>query len=69
MYASSGLFRYSVASLEHFRVLVVDECCKVASVVEDQVQMLAIFESAQLLFEAPVVLVFCLSLPSKSGYM
>lgn len=41
---SSRLLADTVAVLEHIGVLVVDECCEITTVVEDQVQGFAVFE-------------------------
>lgn len=60
-----GLLGDTEAVLEHLGVLVVDEGCKVTTVIEDEVELLAILESTELLFQAPVVLLLGLSLPCK----
>ena len=62
-----GLLRDTVAVLEHLRVLLVDEGSEVATVVEDQVQALAILESSELLLKAPLVFLLSLALPGEDG--
>jgi hypothetical protein len=42
------------------------EGCKISAVIEDEVELLAIFEGGKLLLEAPVVLLFGLALPGKA---
>jgi hypothetical protein len=64
---SGSLLRNTVAVLEHLRVLLVDECGKITTVVEDQVQALAVLESGELLLEAPLVLLLGLALPGEDG--
>jgi hypothetical protein len=62
-----GLLRDTVAVLEHLRVLLVDEGSEVTTVVEDQVQRLAVLEGSKLLLEAPLVLLLGLALPGEDG--
>lgn len=61
-----GLLRETVAALELFRVLLVDERGQVTTVVEDKVELLAIFEGIELLVQAPVVLLLGLTLPGEA---
>jgi len=63
-----GLLGDTVAVLEHLRVLLVDEGSEVATVVEDQVQALAILESSELLLKAPLVFLLSLALPGEDRY-
>lgn len=63
--ACSGLLRDSVAVLEHFGVFVVNHSCQVTTVVQDQIQVLPIFERQKLLFQTPSVLFLGLSLPGE----
>ena len=63
-----GLLRDTVAVLEHLRVLLVDESSEVTTVVEDQVQALAVLESCELLLEAPLVFLLGLALPGEDRY-
>jgi hypothetical protein len=63
-----GLLRHAVAVLEHLGVLLVDEGSKVAAVVEDQVEVLAVLEGSELLLEAPLVLLLGLALPREDGH-
>lgn len=65
---SGGLLRDTVAVLEHLRVLLVDKGSEVTTVVEDQVEVLAILEGSELLLQAPVVLLLGLALPGKDRY-
>lgn len=60
-----GLLGDTVAVLEHLGVLLVDESSEVTSVVEDQVEVLAVLEGSELLLQAPVVLLLGLALPGK----
>lgn len=64
---SGGLLGDTVAVLELLGVLVVDKVGQVTTVVEDQVELLAVLEGGQLLLEAPVVLLLGLALPGKDG--
>lgn len=63
---SGGLLGDTVAVLELFGVLLVDEGGKVTTVVEDQVELLAILEGAELLLQAPFVLLLGLTLPGEA---
>lgn len=65
--AGGGLLGNAEAVLELLGVLVVDEVGQVTAVVENQVELLAVLESAQLLLQAPVVLLLGLALPGKDG--
>ncbi|KUI61723.1 hypothetical protein VP1G_11265 [Cytospora mali] len=62
-----GLLGDTVAVLEHVGVLVVDKVGQVTTVVEDEVELLAILEGGKLLLQAPVVLLLGLALPGKDG--
>jgi predicted secreted protein len=62
-----GLLRDTVASLEHLGVLLVDESGQVTTIIQDQVQALAVLEGDQLLLEAPLVLLLGLTLPGENG--
>ena len=62
-----GLLGDTVAVLEHVGELGVDERGEVTTVVEDQVELLAIVEGIELLLQAPLVLLLGLTLPGKDG--
>jgi hypothetical protein len=62
-----GLLRDTEAVLELLGVLGVDQRGQVTTVVEDQVQLLAVLEGNQLLLETPVVLLLGLALPGEDG--
>lgn len=64
---SGGLLRDTVAVLEELRVLVVDKGSKITTVVEDQVELLAILEGKELLLQTPVVLLLGLTLPGEAN--
>lgn len=63
---SGSLLGDTVAVLELFGILLVDERGKITTVVEDQVQLLATLERIELLFQAPFVLLFGLTLPGEA---
>jgi hypothetical protein len=63
---SGGLLGDTVAALEHLRVLAVDESGEVTTIVEDEVELLAILESDELLLQAPLVLLLGLTLPGEA---
>jgi hypothetical protein len=65
VHTGSGLLRHSVAIFEHLGVFVVNESGKITTVVEDEVELLAILEGGELLLQAPVVLLLGLSLPGE----
>ena len=65
MNTGGGLLRYTVAALQHLGVFLVNESGKVSTIVEDQVQALAILEGNKLLFQAPFVFLLGLSLPGE----
>ena len=64
---SGGLLGDTEAALEHVRVLVVDKGGQVTTIVEDEVERLAILEGSELLLQAPVVLLLGLALPREDG--
>jgi hypothetical protein len=45
----------------------VDESSEIPTVIENQVQALAILERNQLLFQTPLILLLSLSLPCENG--
>lgn len=63
---SGGLLGQTVAVLELLGVLLVDEGGQVTTVVEDEVELLAILEGGELLVQAPVVLLLGLTLPGEA---
>lgn len=64
-----GLLGDTVAVLEHLGELGVDESGKVTTVVEDEVELLAILEGKELLLQAPLVLLLGLTLPGEAALM
>jgi hypothetical protein len=64
----AGTSRHTIAVLEHLGILIVDERSEITSIVENQVQVLAILEGSELLLQAPVVLLLGLALPGKDRY-
>jgi hypothetical protein len=64
--AGGGLLGDTVAVLQLLGVLLVDQGSQVTTVVEDQVELLSILEGAELLLQAPVVLLLSLSLPGEA---
>ncbi len=66
VYTGGGLFRYTVAVLEHLWIFEVDESCEVTAVVEDQVEGLVVLESLELLLQAPLVFLLGFTLPGKA---
>ncbi len=48
-------------------MLVVYQRCEIAAVVQDQVEVLAVLEGAELLLQAPIVLFFGFTLPGEDG--
>lgn len=62
---SGGLLGETVAVLELLRVLLVDEGGEVTTVIEDEVELLAVLEGRELLLQAPVVLLIGLTLPGE----
>ena len=48
-------------------MLIVNQGSEVSTVIENQVEMLAILEGKELLFQAPIVFFFGLSLPRKAS--
>lgn len=66
---SSGLLRDTVAVLEHLGVFLVDKSSEITTVIENEVELLAVLERIELLLQAPFVLLFGLSLPSKAVEM
>lgn len=63
---SGGLLGETVAVLELLRVLLVDEGGEVTTVIEDEVELLAVLEGRELLLQAPVVLLIGLTLPGEA---
>ena len=61
-----GLLRETVAALELLGELVVNEGSQVTTVVEDEVELLAILEGLELLLQAPFVLLVGLTLPGEA---
>lgn len=62
-----GLLRQTEATLELLGELGVDQSGQVTTVVQDEVELLAILESLELLLQAPVVLLLRLTLPGEDG--
>lgn len=62
-----GLLRDTVAVLEHLGVLVVDQGSQISTVVEDQVESLAVLEGMKLLLQTPLVFLLGLTLPGEDG--
>lgn len=62
-----GLLGEAIAALEHVRVLGVHERGQVTTVVEDEVELLAVLERLELLVQAPVVLLRGLTLPGEAA--
>ena len=65
VYTGCGFFRNTVAALKHLRVLLVDKRSQIATIIEDQVELLARREGLQLLLQAPLVLLLGLALPGE----
>lgn len=65
---SSGLLGETVATVELLGELVVDKGGQVTTVIEDEVEFLAILEGRELLLQAPVVLLIGLTLPGEDRY-
>lgn len=63
-----GLLGDTIAVLEHLGVLLVDKGGKIATIVEDEVQRLAVLEGGELLLEAPLVFLLSLTLPREDGH-
>lgn len=66
MDTSGGLLGDTKAVIEKFGVLVVDEGSKIPTVIEDQVQLLAILEGKELLLQTPIILLLRLTLPGEA---
>lgn len=66
MNTSGSLLGDTKAVIEKFGVLVVDEGSKITTVVEDQVQLLAILEGKELLLQTPIILLLRLTLPGEA---
>ena len=62
-----GLLGETEAAVELLGELGVDEAGQVTTVVEDEVELLAILEGLELLLQAPVVLLLGLTLPGEDG--
>jgi hypothetical protein len=65
--ASGGLLRDTVAALQHLWVFAVDESSEISTVIEDQVQALAVLEGNELLLQTPLVFLLGLTLPCEDG--
>lgn len=65
---SGGLLRQTVTALQHLWVLLVNQSGQVSTVIQNQVQLLAVLESEQLLLDTPQVLLFGLTLPSENWH-
>lgn len=61
-----GLLGDTEAVLEHLGVLSVDEGGEITTVIEDEVELLAILEGLELLVQAPLVLLLGLTLPGEA---
>jgi hypothetical protein len=61
-----GLLGDTEAVIEHLGVLGVDEGGEVTTVIEDEVELLAILEGLELLVQAPLVLLLGLTLPGEA---
>jgi len=61
-----GLLGQTETTLQHLWVLLVNQSGQVSTVVQDQVQLLAVLESKQLLLNTPQVLFLGLTLPSEN---
>lgn len=66
---SGGLLRDTEAVLEHVGVLLVDQRGQITTVIEDQVQLLAVLECLELLLKAPGVLLLGLTLPGEAKFL
>lgn len=66
MDTSGGLLGDTIAVIEKFRVLVVNEGSKITTVIEDQVQLFAILEGKELLLQTPIILLLRLTLPGEA---
>jgi hypothetical protein len=64
---SGGLLGDAEAALELLGVLLVDESGEIATIIQDDVELLVVLESDELLLEAPLVLLLSLALPRKAG--
>ncbi|KAH3668817.1 hypothetical protein OGAPHI_002572 [Ogataea philodendri] len=63
---SGGLLRKSETVLQHIWVLLVDKGGQVSTIVQDQVELLVVLESKQLLLNTPQVLLLGLTLPGEN---
>lgn len=61
-----GLLRQTETVVQHLWVLLVDQSGQVSTVVQDQVQLLAVLEGEQLLLDTPQVLLVGLTLPGEN---
>lgn len=43
-----------------------DQGCEVSAVIKDQIEMLAVLEGKELLFQAPIIFLLCLAFPRKA---
>lgn len=68
MNTGGSLLGNTVAVLQHLGVLVVNQSSQVTTIVQDEVELLSILESSELLLQAPVVLLFRLTLPGETAW-
>ena len=61
-----GLLGDTVAVIKHLRELGVNKGGEVTTVIEDEVELLAILERVELLLQAPLVLLLSLALPGEA---
>jgi len=66
-YTGGSLLADTVAVLQHVGVLIMDKGSQVTTVIQNQVEGLAILEGLQLLAKTPLVLFFGLALPCEDG--
>ena len=66
VHTGGGLLGQTEAALELLGVLGVDERGQITTVVEDEVELLAVLEGLELLLQAPVVLLLGLTLPGEA---
>jgi hypothetical protein len=66
---SGSLFRDTEAILQRLWVFAVNKSSKIATIVKDEVELLATLECKKLLFQAPVVFFLSLTLPCKPVFV